>query len=515
MKINLYKKFYNQLKGLKKIRKNKKYFKVINVVNTMFNENIDLDIKKPLFFPKKYINLIHHLVHQNLMHLAPNIILDFFEFYGNDKKLKSYIPIEYAKFLKDKYDISSSKFFNKLNLLKLSFIYLLKSIKLILNLILNRNKIKHDVIFFNTPEECYNHNDINSYNLINWYKNNISSSKNEKILIQNNLVKKDIDYTEISIHKFVNFGGLDIYSKCKFLSSILLPLISSFFSIIFLKWWNLILFYEIIYLNYIKCIPKKVLPKKFIFNNSLWYYKPLFVSYLENLDSNSVYLLFYSANMENFQYRNFKKEEHYGINQINYVNILVWDKYQKKYLENYNKKSNIQICNNIDFIEKKSDLEIINPNNLKIISIFDIHPSENILINMSNGYDIPPYYSNKICLKFLEDIGIANKNRFLLIYKSKRIDLKKTNSNQFNIDKQKIIDEYYHEVHPEISPRRIIDKSDATISSPFTSTALLSKYQGKPTVFYDSLDLLKNSQFHEIDVLKKIEDLKKWINKLN
>ena len=30
MKINLYKKFYNQLKGLKKIRKNKKYFKVIN-----------------------------------------------------------------------------------------------------------------------------------------------------------------------------------------------------------------------------------------------------------------------------------------------------------------------------------------------------------------------------------------------------------------------------------------------------------------------------------------------------
>ena len=103
----------------------------------------------------------------------------------------------------------------------------------------------------------------------------------------------------------------------------------------------------------------------------------------------------------------------------------------------------------------------------------------------------------------------------LLLYKSKRIDVKKTNSNQFNIDKQKIIDEYYHEVHPEISPRRIIEKSDATISSPFTSTALLSKYQGKPTVFYDSLDLLKNSQFHEIDVLKKIEDLKKWINKLN
>ena len=102
----------------------------------------------------------------------------------------------------------------------------------------------------------------------------------------------------------------------------------------------------------------------------------------------------------------------------------MWDKYQKKYIENCNKKLNIHVCNYVDFIENKTNLEINNPKKLKIISVFDVHPSENTLINMMSGYEVPPYYSNEICINFLKDIAIANKDRFLLLYKSKRFDLK-------------------------------------------------------------------------------------------
>ena len=170
--------------------------------------------------------------------------------------------------------------------------------------------------------------------------------------------------------------------------------------------------------------------------------------------------------------------------------------------------------NYIDFIENKTTLKIINPKKLKVISVFDVHPSENTLINMLSGYEIPPYYSNEICLNFLKDIAIANKNKFLLLYKSKRFDLKKTNLKKFNFDKKIIIDKYFQELHPEISPRRIIEASDACISIPFTSTSLISKYHSKPTIFYDSKNLLKNTEYHEIKVLKNIEELKNWINKL-
>ena len=187
------------------------------------------------------------------------------------------------------------------------------------------------------------------------------------------------------------------------------------------------MFYELIYLNYIKLIPQKKLPKKFFFNNSQWFYKPLFLNYLESLSNNSNFLLFYSANMENFNYRKFEKINHYGYNQLDFQNIIVWDKYQKKYIENCNKKLNIHVCNYVDFIENKTNLEINNPKKLKIISVFDVHPSENTLINMMSGYEVPPYYSNEICINFLKDIAIANKDRFLLLYKSKRFDLKKTN----------------------------------------------------------------------------------------
>jgi polysaccharide biosynthesis PFTS motif protein len=218
--------------------------------------------------------------------------------------------------------------------------------------------------------------------------------------------------------------------------------------------------------------------------------------------------------MENFNYRKFEKIDHYGYNQMDFKNIIVWDKYQKKYIEKYNDKSNIQIFNYVDFIENKTNLEINNPKKLKIISVFDVHPSENILINMMSGYEIPPYYSNEICLNFLKDIAIANQDKFLLLYKSKRIDLKKTNLKKFNINKKKIIYKHFQALHPEISPRRIIEVSNACISIPFTSTSLISKHLSKPTVFYDSQNLLKNEDYHEINVLKNIEDLKNWINKL-
>ena len=56
-----------------------------------------------------------------------------------------------------------------------------------------------------------------------------------------------------------------------------------------------------------------------------------------------------------------------------------------------------------------------------------------------SGYEVPPYYSNEIFFNFLKDIAKKNKDRFLLLYKSKRFDLKKTNLKKFNIDKKIII----------------------------------------------------------------------------
>ena len=345
MKINLYKKYYNQLKGIKRLRNTKNYLKVINIVNSIFNEKINLKIKRPLFFPKEYENLIQKLIRQNLMHFSQIFFLDLFEYYGKNKELKSLIPNEYAEYLEKKFNIKTNNFFSKFYLFKLSIQYFFKSLKLIIFLIFEKNKNKHDVIFFNTPKDCYNHSDSQAYNLINWYKKNFSNNilKTEKILIQNNNLKKNLDYSNISFYKQVNFGGLNLILKLNFLGSLIIPFFGSLFSILTNKWWNLILFYELIYLNYIKLIPQKKLPKKFFFNNSQWFYKPLFLNYLESLSNFSNFLLFYSANMENFNYRKFEKINHYGYNQLDFQNIIVWDKYQKKYIENCNKKLNIHV----------------------------------------------------------------------------------------------------------------------------------------------------------------------------
>ena len=92
MKINLYKKYYNQLKGIKRLRNTKNYLKVINIVNSIFNEKINLKIKRPLFFPKEYENLIQKVNKTKFNAFFTNFFLDLFEYYGKIK-----IKITYTK----------------------------------------------------------------------------------------------------------------------------------------------------------------------------------------------------------------------------------------------------------------------------------------------------------------------------------------------------------------------------------------------------------------------------------
>ena len=74
----------------------------------------------------------------------------------------------------------------------------------------------------------------------------------------------------------------------------------------------------------------------------------------------------------------------------------------------------------------------------------------------------------------------------------------------------------YIKVHPSQDARQIIQKTQACISMPFTSTALIAKNQGKPSVYYDpsGITCKDDNAAHGIKILTNIDELKEWVGSL-
>jgi polysaccharide biosynthesis PFTS motif protein len=52
---------------------------------------------------------------------------------------------------------------------------------------------------------------------------------------------------------------------------------------------------------------------------------------------------------------------------------------------------------------------------------------------------------------------------------------------------------------------------------PFTSTALIAKYEGKPSIYYDPSGIIQKNDraAHGIPVLVNIDELQQWVEGIN
>ena len=81
----------------------------------------------------------------------------------------------------------------------------------------------------------------------------------------------------------------------------------------------------------------------------------------------------------------------------------------------------------------------------------------------------------------------------------------------------RISNEYeFLNIDPSIPAELIIAKAKAVISMPFTSTALVAKHLGKPSIFYDpsGLVLKDDPAAHGVMVINNKVDLIDWLNKI-
>ena len=161
------------------------------------------------------------------------------------------------------------------------------------------------------------------------------------------------------------------------------------------------------------------------------------------------------------------------------------------------------------------------PNNKNIdvplnsISVFDVPPYRQTIYILL-GAEIE-YYVPEIVNQFLNDIQIVlNQKNISMLHKQKRVS-KLTHKKYIRNIKYLNNKSNYVEIDPSVDAFQVIQKVKACISMPFTSTALIARSEGKPSIYYDPSGIVQKDDkaAHGIPILSNINELEEWVENIN
>jgi polysaccharide biosynthesis PFTS motif protein len=289
-------------------------------------------------------------------------------------------------------------------------------------------------------------------------------------------------------------------------------LITSIFLLISGKWWNVLLLRDSIFSKIIDLNKGKGIAVQYLFHNSNWIYRPLWTYTAEKYNS-KIYFYFYSTNIERFKTASNNNKIVNSWNIVTWPNFLVWDEYQVDFVSKISKfPINTKIVGPIYFVfSEKIKITLTQ----KSIAVFDVQPVRSTYYE-SLGLD-QDYYVPEVANVFLSDVfeSVSSLN-FPIAFKRKR-NIGKLAHYKYINEINRISKKYdFLNIDPSIPAELIIANAKAVISMPFTSTALVGKQLGKPSVFYDpsGLVLKDDPAAHGILVINNKADLMDWLNKI-
>jgi polysaccharide biosynthesis PFTS motif protein len=502
-KLELIDELKNQLTNTKLFKKNSTF----SCLNTN-SIGIDLEIIARQFILNRYVGISFN-----------REILKVFS--NSNYKFCLPIPLIWLKVLSNNgvrvnYIFSLSIWYiEMLKLFAYSSYEILRQCKRSLISIFNNELKKSTYVYFDslTESNLPSINSTNNYGIISWYlkwknENTVdyfahSVPNKSKILLNESIVVQYVKSPFPAPAKFIILIQFVIFS-----------IIKSFQSLIFLfigKWWNILLLREFLLGEVVNLNKKNGLATHYLFHNSNWIYRPVWTYVAEKMGS-QISFYFYSTNIERF-----KKGQKNAIavnnswELITWSKILVWDEYQKSFLNNNVIHENeIEIVGPISFqASKQSTIQLP----IKSIAIFDVQPvrtSYYISLGLDQEYYIPQIV-NTFLTDVIECIKITGLNA---VFKRKREIGKLAHSQYTNNLNHLVKNNSFINIDPSIPAEEIIEKCVATISLPFTSTAIVAKHMGKPSIFYDpsGLVVMDDPAAHGIRIINNKNDLKDWLN---
>lgn len=395
------------------------------------------------------------------------------------------------------------------------FYGLIKIIKIIFNYFKKetpRKDLKPYAYFVELePDNLPSSNDnVIQQNIINWYKK--WKGKPSKIAnIHHSVAKINIKSTDkyqliYQSSPFPNLNG--VLELIYFIIWAIKASLISIFDLLRGNWWHALLLSQAAQSAQLRIIPSKLLAKEYLFHNSNWIYRPLW-TYDAEKSGATITFYFYSTNNEYFKQKFGYPEIPYGWMAISWSRFLVWDEYQAGFIRQcVGGEPEINIVGPIWFSSRSAQLKEIP---LKTVAVFDVQPVRSSYYSLlAQDFD---YYIPQVVTQFLVDIhDVLSKSSYTMALKCKRnvgtLTHLKYKSCIEALDKA----ENFIKIDSGLAAIKLIENCDFVISMPFTSTALLGRYAGKPSIYYDPFNLLQSDDraAHGIPIVQGKKMLHLW-----
>jgi polysaccharide biosynthesis PFTS motif protein len=507
-----------QLRGARTLRRERRPFFVAELVSSLDVVNLGLEEED---FPKTlvgaYASEAEILLRQKLLSRYSEICCCVMQSIGNKKPVSISLPSAWVQHLsKDGISISPIKCQVALFLFSLKMILVGQAKFLVLLFQWRNQSLDSDgyVAFL-----WLNQNNLpssgprESYDLISWYKRStIRTSNVKKILVQATVANDYKKSPDLIVAKSIFPRLKNLARYVKFVFDCVLAVFVATWGVIRGKWWYGVLLPETIDLLYIANTEEKDLAQDYFFSQSNWFYKPLWTYEVERQGKN-VMLYHYSINHSALRLgENLWLPTSYGLRIMKWKTFVVWNVAQRDAIRIYCPSASFLVAGPIDFIDNS---KITCKRSAKFsIAVFDIN-ARRPSVYTGLGWAIAPYYSQDLVLKFFSDIMEVTGGNVRLLWKGKRKPQKKTLSKRFAVERDAIISKSFVTVDPDCSPRKLIEECDAVISIPYTSTAVIGKVMGKPSIYYDPSGSVESfPEITSVPTIRSKDLLFDWIQEI-
>ena len=504
-----------QLKGVRVLRKKGEPYFVNNLLSELTNIPLDL---KPSDFHESLVGdhagnaevLLRQIFLNRSYKLSSAIMATF----GSGSSLKFILPPTWIRHIRKK-GISVSTKISLVCIYLLAFKNILYGFSKLFFLLSHKGVSDNFnlpyVVFLGLKQDNLPDSKASrKYDIISWFrKSGIEQNENIQIWAQCKIPKKYNPPDNLIVSRFIFPKFKNSKQYVYFFLKSINGLIISVFGVLRGKWWYGVLFSESVNLYYVMALGGQHIAKGYYFNNSGWFLKPLWTYEAEKYESKCI-LYYYSTNIENYQYNHQKqvKKVIYGLKIMTWKNFVVWDQEQEDYLRQFCPNSNyIQVkyldFSGKEFLHKKSSGK-------KRLAVFDVTPTR-LTHYLKLGVAEPHYYSEELNLAFLQDIiNIFPQDEWDILWKRKRLVGYTFCSKGFINKQNDLVSSKLNIIESSVAARALVESSDAVISMPFTSTAILGKIKGVPSIYYDALGHAQQTEVHGIEILACKEDLSNW-----
>ncbi len=276
------------------------------------------------------------------------------------------------------------------------------------------------------------------------------------------------------------------------------------------RWWSALMFSEAGGAALVRILPVGALAREYFFHNSDWIYRPLWSYEAENHGA-LITFYFYSTNCEYFKRSGRPNVMYLGYQSMTWPRYLVWDKYQAEFIVRaVGRDAIVEVVGPIWFSGEHADFSFDQKTS---VAVFDITPHRfSRYCTLGEEFD---YFIPEIANLFIEHVSCAiAESGASMLWKRKRDIGRLAHPVYRRFSDEIAMRSHVYSIDPSIAADFVIQSSFAVISRPFTSTAIIAKNMGYPTIYYDPLGEIKKDDpaAHGIQIISGVSNLSAWIS---